>query len=187
MPAAVGSFSLTGNTATLEVGRNEIEGVGSFNLSGQNAALLSGWVLPAAVGTFAFTGNDIGLESGHVLSSGAGNFTLTGNDADLIYTPHVVPPASLGGGGGGYGTPSWKRRKIDQDIVEWVEEIHAELSAPEAPAVSVEVAEAVRPFVAKNAIDWKALRKDAEATRKLLEAWQRQLSEMEEEDLWLLM
>lgn len=79
--AAAGSFTLTGQAATLRRGISMSAASGSFTLSGQAATTRQGYVLTAAAGSFALTGSDAARDLS--MSAAAGSFTLTGQDATL--------------------------------------------------------------------------------------------------------
>lgn len=79
--AAAGAFTLSGQTAGLKVGRQLAASAGSFALSGQSAGLKSGRMLSIAAGSFTFTGQSAGLKASRNLSAAVGTFTLTGQDA----------------------------------------------------------------------------------------------------------
>jgi hypothetical protein len=86
LTADPGSFSLSGNAATLEASRVLTASAGSFTLSGQDASLEASRVLAASAGTFVLTGNQAALVKvgDYELLANAGSFSLTGNDADLL-------------------------------------------------------------------------------------------------------
>lgn len=71
-PAAAGSYTLTADA-------------GSFTLSGQDATLSKSRILTADAGAFTLTGQDATLARNRFLTADAGSFTLTGQDATLTY------------------------------------------------------------------------------------------------------
>jgi len=84
--ADVGSFTYTGQTAGLFVGRVLTAGQGSYTLSGQAAILRQDLKISAAFGSFTYTGQDAGLSKGITLPADFGLFSYSGFDA--ILSPH---------------------------------------------------------------------------------------------------
>ncbi len=78
-----GSFSLTGQAATLTAQFKADADKGTFTLTGIDAELKQGYGLIAEVGSFTLTGNDVALTAVQSLVAEAGAFTLTGIDAGL--------------------------------------------------------------------------------------------------------
>ncbi len=85
LTAAAGSFSLAGQAAGLLANRLLTAGQGSYTLSGQDASLLVNRLLTAESGTFTLTGQDASLLASRLLAAESGSFTLTGIDATLTY------------------------------------------------------------------------------------------------------
>ena len=84
LDAAVGSFTLSGQIATLLATRKLFGAAGAFTLSGQSADLLGGRLLSAGAGAFSLSGQDAGLRTARLLSGQAGAFALSGQVADLL-------------------------------------------------------------------------------------------------------
>src|SRR5689334_6941869 len=70
--AAVGTFVLTGEPATLEHGNELVAAEGSFVLTGKAANLVHGFQVTAAEGSFSLTGEAANLLHGFVLSAARG-------------------------------------------------------------------------------------------------------------------
>lgn len=107
-----------------------------------------------------------------------------------------TPAPSTGGGGGWYGPHSYKRKRLRQNIDQWVDEMYAEIVAADLPkAIKQEAGKIVRPFVDERRqkipepekVDWAALRSEASAIRSLYELWVRVMDEEEEEEILFLM
>lgn len=81
LTAAVGACSLSGQAASLEVGRVAAAAAGSFALSGQAAALLAGRLLAIGSGAIALAGNDAALAVARTMSAAFGSFNMGGQDA----------------------------------------------------------------------------------------------------------
>lgn len=89
MSVSAGSFTLTGNAATLKAARKLAGGTGAFTLTGIGAALKLARKMAASTGAFSLTGNDATLTytpaggPTYTLAVGNGAFSITGNDAGL--------------------------------------------------------------------------------------------------------
>lgn len=79
-----GQFTLAGNDATLTNGYGIVAEMGAFTLTGRDAALTSVLAMAADAGAFTLTGNDAGLSVGYQVTAEVGSFTLTGLDASLV-------------------------------------------------------------------------------------------------------
>lgn len=79
--AAPGALSLTGAPATLSVGRKLSASAGAFALSGANATLSVGRKLSASPATFALSGSAASLTVNRVLNADPATFTLSGAPA----------------------------------------------------------------------------------------------------------
>jgi hypothetical protein len=84
LDAGAGSYTLTGQAASLLIGRVLPAGGGAYSLQGQAASLLRGYILSAAAGTYNLTGADIAFLRGYVLPADGGSYTLTGAPAALL-------------------------------------------------------------------------------------------------------
>lgn len=78
-----GTFTLTGIDAELKQGYGIVAEVGSFTLTGYSADLTAAQSLLAETGAFALTGYDAGLTAGYQIAADLGAFALTGFDADF--------------------------------------------------------------------------------------------------------
>ena len=86
LTAEKGSYTLTGNDASLLADRVFSAEKGSYTLTGYDASLLADRILTAEKGSFTLTGNDASLLYGRVLTAEKGSYILTGNDAQLLKT-----------------------------------------------------------------------------------------------------
>ena len=86
LTAAQGTYTLTGQAATLKRGVNLGAAQGSYTLTGQAATLVKGRVLTAAQGSYALSGQAATLvkSGGQALTADQGTYTLTGQAATLI-------------------------------------------------------------------------------------------------------
>lgn len=89
MTAETGSFSLTGNDATLRATCRMTAGTGTFTLTGNDVVIGRIITMSADVGTFMLTGNDAALRGAFRLTAETGVFTLTGFAISEVLT---VPP-----------------------------------------------------------------------------------------------
>ncbi len=80
---ATGSFAISGQAASLERGYLLSLATGSFSLSGQAASLERGYLLSLATGSFSLSGQAASLERGYLLSLATGSFSIAGQDASL--------------------------------------------------------------------------------------------------------
>lgn len=87
MPAALATFALTGNAMVPAVTMPAAQA--SFTLTG-NATTALAVTMPAALGTFAETGNAVGLTKQSKVTTVVGAFALTGN----AIVPAVTMPAA---------------------------------------------------------------------------------------------
>lgn len=189
-------------------GSSSVTGVGAAVFAGVGAS--EGVSTPAAVGAaiFATVGASTGssdaqaITAAIVAATGASESTSEAlaemEDAQVVSPPEA--PASIGGGGGGGGSPSFHRKRAGQSVREWVDELYAELTAPEMPkSVKREAGRIVRPFAeaakakvpAVSAVDWDALVEEAQKVRALLDLWERTVQEAdlgdEEEEMAAIM
>lgn len=94
LTAAQGSFTLTGQAATLKRGLSLTAAAGSFTHSGQAATLKRAIPLTASVGTFTLSGQAATLRVGRVVTAASGAFTETGQAASLLAAR--ILPAGVG-------------------------------------------------------------------------------------------
>lgn len=86
LTAAQGSFTLTGQAATLSRTRALAASQGSFALSGQAATLKRALNVAAAQGSFTLTGQAASFNLGHTIVAAQGSFTLSGQTATFRRT-----------------------------------------------------------------------------------------------------
>ena len=83
-----GSYTLTGQAATLAASRLLSLDAGSYTVTGQDVELLASRLLALDSGSYTLTGQDATLTynqlGGYTLELEAGNYTLTGHDATLL-------------------------------------------------------------------------------------------------------
>lgn len=102
--ADAGSFTFTGQAATLKVGRKIAANTGSLTFAGQAANFSKGFALTAAAGSFAFTGQASGLIVARKIAADAASFTPSGSAAMLLLGRTMTSVAgtfSLSGGAAG--------------------------------------------------------------------------------------
>lgn len=83
LTAAAGSFTLTGNDATLKVARKLSSDTVAFALTGNDSNFKASRKLAADTESFTLIGNDAEFTLSRKLVSETGAFALTGNDATL--------------------------------------------------------------------------------------------------------
>jgi hypothetical protein len=83
LPAAVQSYTLSGNDAVLRV--TMPAAVNAFTLSGQTAGLLWKRVLPTTTQSYALSGQAAGLQKGKTMAAAAATFTETGQASGLLW------------------------------------------------------------------------------------------------------
>jgi hypothetical protein len=102
LAAASGSYVLTGSAASLSyttaTGYTLTADSGVFNLAGADASLLYGRKVAAASGAFALAGQTATLKAGRTLAAAFGQFTLAGQAATLSYAQlNAYTLTALGG------------------------------------------------------------------------------------------
>lgn len=80
-----GSYTLTGNAATLTKASALAPDAGSYTVAGNTTTLTVARILTCDAGSYTLTGNAVTLTKASVLLPDAGAYTLTGNDATLTY------------------------------------------------------------------------------------------------------
>lgn len=90
---ASGSYSITGNAATLNRGKTMTASAGSYAQTGNSTGLLSGRRLIAVAGSYSQTGGATGLLFGHRMPAVAGAYSITGSDAGLSKSRSLVVTA----------------------------------------------------------------------------------------------
>ncbi len=79
-----GSYTVTGQAATLEVGRKLALDAGSYTVTGQAATLTFTRLLACDAGSYTVTGQAATLAVNRALAFDAGSYTVTGQDAGLV-------------------------------------------------------------------------------------------------------
>lgn len=90
MEAGSGTFTLTGQDATLRRTYNLQAGAGSFALTGTAAGLHYGRRLAAAYGPYSLAGQTAGLFEGHRLAATYGTYALAGQAARLLWARRLT-------------------------------------------------------------------------------------------------
>lgn len=80
-----GSYSYTGQSTDLSVGRKLVFDAGSYSYSGQTTGLSYGRKLSLDAGSYSYTGQATGIAVSRKLSLDAGSYSYTGNDVTLFY------------------------------------------------------------------------------------------------------
>jgi len=88
--AAQGSYTFTGQAATITSARKIAAAFGSFVLTGIDAAFSLGHGIVAAVGLFTLTGQAAIITSARKITAAVGSFTLTGIAASFIRGVRLV-------------------------------------------------------------------------------------------------
>lgn len=83
MLATYATFALTSQTVLLKIGRKILAVFGSFTLNGQNVALRSTRKIVAALGSFTLSGQTVILRYGKTMGAAYGSFILTGQNVLL--------------------------------------------------------------------------------------------------------
>lgn len=116
LTADAGSFTLSGQDATLSKSRILAADAGSFTLSGQDAALSRSYNVDGGAGAFTLTGQDATLTytpaGSYTLVADAGAFTLTGQDATLLKTRILTADAGSFSLSGQSATLTWSGEPI---------------------------------------------------------------------------
>jgi hypothetical protein len=87
LTCAAGTYSLTGNDATLTRAVKLPLAAGAYALTGNAATLTRAVNLTCASGSYSLTGNNALLSLNRLLPLAAGSYNYTGNDATLTYVP----------------------------------------------------------------------------------------------------
>lgn len=94
--AESGTYSVTGNAATLNASYNLISSSGNYSVTGSDVALTARYELNAGSNSYSITGSSATVTASYNLSADAGSYSVTGVDAILIYVP-AVPAAKSSG------------------------------------------------------------------------------------------
>lgn len=92
---SAGSYTLTGNTSSLKASRKLTGASGSFTLTGQAALLVTARKLVAAQGSYSLSGQASSLRAARKLVVAHGTFALSGQNVTLVYTPIGGPTYTL--------------------------------------------------------------------------------------------
>ena len=85
-----GTYSVTGQPATLTASHVLNASPVTYSVTGINASLVANYVLNANAGSYGITGSNASLISARSLSTDAGSYFVTGVDATLTYVPSGV-------------------------------------------------------------------------------------------------
>ena len=85
--AAYGTYSLTGQTATLTQGFLITADSGTYALTGQVATVEKDSILTADAGSYAVTGQAAEILRGYALAADSGSYAVTGQAATVAWTP----------------------------------------------------------------------------------------------------
>jgi hypothetical protein len=91
-----GSYSKTGQAASLRAARKIAASQASYALTGQSVGLKLARKIPASVGSYLLTGQDIVLRAIRKMAAGGGSYTLTGQAANLVIGQHYILVAEAG-------------------------------------------------------------------------------------------
>jgi hypothetical protein len=97
-----GSYTLTGQAATLTLGRRLTAEAGTYSLTGVDAALRADRRITGAAGAYSLTGVAAGLRADRRLTGDQGTYSLTGVAADLLYSGVGGSPYTLTAAAGTY-------------------------------------------------------------------------------------
>lgn len=148
LAAAGGTYTLSGGAAGLVVGRKLAAAGGTFSLTGGDATLsYSGagaatYTLVAAGGTYALTGGAAALKVSRSLTAQGGTFTLSGGIATLTYSGGAAASPPVYGGKVDDDWHHFKRKWDEED--EDAERKAVEAARKAVEAVRQEVAPTVR-------------------------------------------
>ena len=95
LPVDKGTFTLTGNAATLAKGVKLTADKGTFTVTGNAATLLQTHKTTVDAGSYALTGNNATLRRTYRVTADAGVYTVTGNDAGLLQTHKTIVDAGV--------------------------------------------------------------------------------------------
>lgn len=119
LTAAAGSYTITGNAATLIRSHIMAAEAGSYSLTGQTAGTAKGYRTTADAGSYAITGNAATLLRDHVMPAVAGSYAYTGNAATLTASGGTDTGFVIAGSGAsdaGFGSVAWTNpANIDTD------------------------------------------------------------------------
>lgn len=87
LTAAAGSYTISGQAASLKVGYKLTADAGSYSISGQAATILHNSVLTAVAGSYAISGQAAALLKSRIVVADAGAYAISGQAASIVYTP----------------------------------------------------------------------------------------------------
>lgn len=90
LQADVASYTLTGQSASLEISGQLDAFAGSYSVTGQSAVLSKIYTLISSVGSYSFTGQNAIFTVGKTMPAAAATYTLSGQVANLKQT-HIEP------------------------------------------------------------------------------------------------
>ena len=93
--AAKGAYAVAGQAATLRFGHKVIAAQGAYAVAGKAATLRYGRVLTAAIGAYVYSGKATDIDFGHRLIAAQGAYAVAGNVA-TFYAIHLPLTAAQG-------------------------------------------------------------------------------------------
>ena len=112
LTASAGSYTYTGQSVTILRKRYLDASAGSYVITGQDATILRNRVLSASVGSYLYTGQSSALSHGYVLVASPGSYTLDGQSVDITVAAASEEPQPQGGG---RGSRKKKRTYIERE------------------------------------------------------------------------
>lgn len=88
-----GSYTLTGNSATLHLTKAIIGTAGSYAFTGNAANFLLNQVIDGNTGSYTFTGSNASFVLNQSLKADAGSYSFTGNSATFTYNQTIYAGA----------------------------------------------------------------------------------------------
>jgi hypothetical protein len=85
--ADAGSYALSGNSADITLSRALAFDAGSYAVTGRDATFVAGKAITLEAGSYAVTGHDATLTVSRSVAFDSGSYSVTGRDATLSYTP----------------------------------------------------------------------------------------------------
>lgn len=186
---AIGSVAVTGTASVSATGVAATGAIGSVSVTGDANVAAAGVSATGAVGS--------------VSVSGDANVAVTGVSATTaIGSISVETLDELTAGGSGYPVYRKKPKKSASNNLDmlWdavLADYYGTLTSKDVPQeVKAKAAKIVKPFASKmearkqtprvQGVDWVALKRDAQAVAALLELWQQEIRNREDEELFLM-
>jgi hypothetical protein len=93
--AGAGSYTYTGNSASVLYDRTILAGAGSYAVTGDSASLLWKHILPAGSGVYVYTGDSALLARGYKTFASPGSYVYTGDPAALLWFHKILAAAGV--------------------------------------------------------------------------------------------